>query len=305
MNIQKTAPYFGVAGFPVNFFESDLRKKRENIFLWLNRLGLDWIELQCTRGVKMQAEQAHLYRELAQEHQIGISIHGPYFISLASKDQGVVERSRMRILQCFSLASELGCKRVIFHPGFFPGNTYDDRMMAVRRIVDELNSLRHDVPAGVHIYPETAGKISQIGSLEEIIDICQRVDYARPCIDLAHIHAFERGSLWDVQSIVGVFSMIKDRLGEEYLDQLHIHMYPIEYDAHGEKVHRAFGDHIDISEQMSFFQPSELHDVFFPRAEDFISSIKKLGIRPIVICEARNTQEIGATLMKKLYYNDI
>ena len=303
MNIQETAPHFGVAGFPPNFFESDLRKKRENIFLWLNQLGLDWIELQCTRGVKMRDEQAHLYSKLAQEYQIGISIHGPYFISLASNDKGVVERSRTRILQCFALASELGSQRIIFHPGFFPGKTDDDRRMAVRRIVDELNALKHDVPAGVHIFPETAGKISQIGSLGEIIDICQRVDYARPCIDLAHIHAFERGSLWDVKSIVGIFSMIKDRLGAEYLNQLHVHMYPIEYNAHGEKVHRAFGDRIDISEQMSVFQPSALHDGFFPRAEDFISSIKKLDIRPIVICEAHNTQEIGATLMKKLYYD--
>ena len=58
MNIQETAPHFGVAGFPPNFFESDLRKKRENIFLWLNQLGLDWIELQCTRGVKIRVDQA-------------------------------------------------------------------------------------------------------------------------------------------------------------------------------------------------------------------------------------------------------
>ena len=305
MNIQETTPRFGVAGFPLNFFESDLRKKRENIFLWLNQLGLDWIELQCTRGVKMRAEQAHLYRKLAQEYQIGISIHGPYFISLASNDKGVVERSRARILQCFSLANELGSQRVIFHPGFFPGKTNEDRRMAVSRIVDELNALKHDVPSGVHIFPETAGKISQIGSLDEILDICQKVNYARPCIDLAHIHAFEHGNLWDVQSIVNIFFTIKDRLGADYLDQLHVHMYPIEYNSYGEKVHRAFDDHIDISGQMSFFQPTEVDNVFFPRAEDFVSSIKKLDLRPIVICEAHNTQEIGAMLMKKLYYNDM
>ena len=303
MNAKEAAPRFGVAGFPVNFFESDLRKKRENIFLWLNQLGLDWIELQCTRGVKMPTAQARLYRELASKYEIGISIHGPYFISLASSDKDVVERSKVRIMQCFALANELGSQRIIFHPGYFPGNTASDRRAAVDQIVSELNSLRNDVPDGIYVFPETAGKVSQIGSLDEVLDICQRVDFARPCIDLAHVHAFECGSLWDAKSTINVFSKVKERLGAEYLEQIHVHMYPVEYNSRGEKVHRAFDDRIDLPLQLSAFQDTHLIDSFFPRAEDFISSIKELNIHPIVICEAHNTQEIGAALMKGIYYS--
>jgi len=305
MDIQETRPRFGVAGFPPNFFESELRKKRENIFSWLETLGLDWIELQCTRGVKMKAEQAHLYRELAEQHGIGISIHGPYFISLASGDPDVVRRSRERILQCFALASELQSERIIFHPGYFPGNTEDDRHAAVDQIINELNALKNDIPKGIYILPETAGKISQIGSLDEVLEICQRVEFAKPCIDLAHYHAFERGKLWTTQSVTDVFCKIKNRLGPEYLNHLHVHMYPVDFGPHGEKKHKAFDDYVEFSEQLSFFQAPHQGNRFFPRAENFIASIKELDIYPVTVCEAYNTQDVGAALMKKLYYEGV
>lgn len=305
MNAMEAAPHFGVAGFPPNFFESDLRKNRENIFLWLEQLGLDWIELQCTRGVKMKPEQAHLYRELASQHGIGISIHGPYFIALASGNPDVVARSRDRVLQCFELAGELKTDRIIFHPGYFPGSTEGDRRLAIKQIIKELNSLKDDVPKGIYLLPETAGKVSQIGSLDEILAICEQVEFAKPCIDLAHIHAFERGSLWTTQDITNVFSRVKERLGSEYLNSLHVHMYPLDYDMHGEKKHKAFDDRIETYEQLSVFQDLPPQDRFFPRAEYFIASIKELDIHPVTICEAYNTQDVGAALMKKLYFNGV
>lgn len=298
-------PLFGVAGFPPNFFASELKKKRENIFQWLDELDLDWIELQCTRGVKMKAEQAHLYRDLAAKHRIGISVHGPYFISLASGDSDVVSRSRERVLQCFALAVELQAERIIFHPGYFPGDTENDRRIAVDHIIKELNSLKDDVPNGVHILPETAGKNSQIGSLDEILEICENVEYARPCIDLAHVHAFEHGCLWTTSNISDIFLRIKSRLGESYLDSIHVHMYPVDYDSHGEKKHKAFSDSFDSFEQLSVFDDARTVNQYYPRAESFIEAIAQLRLHPVVVCEAYNTQDVGAQLMKKLFFDGV
>ena len=75
---------FGVAGFPLNFFSSTFGKKRENIFAWLENICLDVIKLQYTYGIRMKEEQAKLYIQLAKEHNITITIHAPYYISLAS-----------------------------------------------------------------------------------------------------------------------------------------------------------------------------------------------------------------------------
>lgn len=294
--MQPDSPRFGVAGFPPNFFSSSFKKRRENIFSWLDSIGLDWVELQNTYGVKMKDDQAKLYRELSKKHNIGISIHGPYFISLASKDKDVVARSRNRILQCVHLASMLDSNRIIFHPGCCPDRTNEGRKDGIRQIVDELLSLREEIPKGMYLYPETAGKKAQLGSLSEIVEICERVEFARPCLDMAHIHGFEGGSLTSAPSIQSVFDRLERVFGKEYLRDIHIHMYPVAYDHNGEKKHKAFSD---IDEE----NPQK-RNCYYPQADDFISVLKETGLSPVVICEARDTQDVGALLMKELFYRE-
>jgi len=297
-----SSPIFGVAGFPPAFFKSDFGKKRENVFAWLSSLGLNWIELQNTYGVKMRDDQATLYNKLATEHNIGISIHAPYYITLASGDSDVVKRSKERFLQCFALAYKLNSQRIIFHPGHYSGNGKDDRKRAVIKIANALKEIKHELPKGVIVYPETAGKRSQIGSIEEILDICELVDYARPCIDVAHIHGFEGGTLTTQENIIKVLDKVIVRFGIEYLKQAHFHMYPIEVDRNGEKKHKAFHDRIG-HQQLTIFE-TIYYDKYYPIAEDFISAIKIKNIQPVVICEARDSQESGALLMKSFFYNE-
>lgn len=289
-----SSPLFGVAGFPPNFFCSEFGKRRENIFAWLSHIGLDWIELQNTYGVKMQDDQAKLYQELSKQYNIGISIHGPYYISLASQDRGVVSRSRDRILQCIHLASCLKSSRIIFHPGYFGGKTEEDRQSGIKRITKELLELKGDIPKGMYLYPETAGKKSQLGSLNEIMQICDMVDFVRPCLDFAHIHGFEGGSLKTEQDISRIFEIVTNHFGKDYLQDLHVHMYPVDYDHNGEKKHKAFSDHVDNSGILS-------NEPYYPQASHFISALKQANISPVIICEARDTQDVGALLMKEFF----
>lgn len=294
----KNKPLFGVAGFPPAFFESEYRKKRSNIFQWLNSLSLNWVELQNTYGVKMKEEQAKEYRKLASEYNVGISIHAPYYITLASGDPDVVKRSIERIFQCYWLADVIGANRIIFHPGFFGGKTDDDRKKGLEQLINGLLSIKNDIPNNIYLYAETAGKCSQLGSLEEIIKICKAVPYVRPCLDLAHIHGFTHGSLISTESIVEIIEYVEQELGEKILDEIHFHMYPVEIDKNGEKRHRAFFEKNEI-QQMNLFQNKD--EWFYPRPEHFISAIKQKKINPIVVCEALNSQEQGAMLMKKMY----
>lgn len=280
---------FGVAGFPVNFFSSQYGKKRENIFTWIQEIGLDAIELQCTYGIKMKQEQALLYRELAEKHQVTLTMHAPYYISLASINHDVVERSKLEIKKAYELAKTLGVKRIIFHPGAGYGKTIDDRKEGLQRLIDVLNSIRDELDTqDIKIYPEVGGKINQLGSLDEIIEICKNVDYARPCIDLAHLHARELGSMNSKERIVDVLKKLEDELGREVLEEAHFHVYPVDYTNQGEKVHKAFGEKAD-NDQLSLF---EIDNEYMPKAKDYIDAIKEMKITPITICEAHNTQDI-------------
>lgn len=297
-------PLFGVAGFPPAFFESEYRKKRTNIFEWLNSLSLNWVELQNTYGVKMKESQAHEYRELACKYNIGISLHAPYYITLASGDPDVVKRSIERIFQCYWLADIIGAQRIIFHPGFYSGKTDEDRKKGLDQLINGLLSIKNDIPNNIYLYAETAGKCSQLGSLEEIIKICSSVPYVRPCLDLAHIHGFTHGSLTSTESIIKVMDYVEQELGKQLLMETHFHMYPVEIDKNGEKRHRAFFEKNEL-QQINLF--SNVKDEwFYPRPEHFISAVKQKEIYPIVVCEALNSQEQGAMLMKKIYEeNDI
>lgn len=283
---------FGVAGFPPNFMKSEFKKNRDNIFSWLHDLGLDWIELQNTYGVKMPDEQAYRYRSLAEKYNIGISIHAPYYISFASKKSDVVTRSKDRMIQCFNLADKLGASRIIFHPGFPPGKSMDERIFGTEQVIRALNDLQKYCPKGVLVYPETAGKCNQIGSISEIIHICKEVEYARPCIDLAHVHGFEGGKLNSVDSIKNVLKLVKSEIGDKFLNSAHFHMYPVEYDHNGEKMHKAFDDYCEW----------EKDEIYHPSAYNFVEAIREFDFDAVVVCEARDTQDIGASLMKNLLF---
>jgi deoxyribonuclease-4 len=293
-------PKFGVAGFPPAFFESEYRKKRENIFEWLSSLDLEWIELQNTYGVKMKDEQAILYRNLSERYEIGISLHAPYYITLASGDKDIVKRSVERIFQCFHLATVIGANRIIVHPGHFPGTSKEERRSGLNQLISVLLQIKSDVPPDIFLYAETAGKKSQLGSIEEIIEICSRVSYVKPCIDVAHVHGFRDGTLTSASSICDILDLLERELGRLVFEDIHFHMYPVEVDKHGEKKHRAFHDRIH-SRQLSLFE-TDHNNYYYPRAEHFIAAIKKRKISPVVVCEALNSQEQGACIMKDLYY---
>ena len=39
-----------------------------------------------------------------------------------------------------------------------------------------------------------------------------------------------------------------------------------------------------------------------PKAEDYIGAIKELDLTPVTVCEAHNSQDVGAKLMKDIYF---
>jgi len=258
------------------------------------------VELQNTYGVKMKDEQAARYRQLAEQWNIGISIHAPYYITLASPNREIVARSIDRLHECFALAVALNSERVIFHPGHFPGSCSKSRKDGIQKIVKILNDIRDDLPiSNVKIYPEIAGKKNQLGTLDEIIEICECVDYARPCLDLAHLHACMPDGLIEAEDFVKVFDKVERHLGRSTIENCHIHMYPVGVGDHGEDSHMSFDD-VEEKSQMAFtfFARNKPTNYFYPQSGPFIDAVFASKINPVIICEAKDTQDIGAILMR-------
>ena len=123
---------FGVGGFPLAFTERPEAKDRGAVFAWLRSVGLDAIELQMTYGPRMTAEQGRRYRALAIADDIKISIHGSYYIVLASPDPAKVLRSVDTLLRTYEQADILGAREIVLHPG----SLYGARLCCTNRVRD-------------------------------------------------------------------------------------------------------------------------------------------------------------------------
>jgi deoxyribonuclease-4 len=292
---------FGVAGNPPNFWKSDFRKERADSPKWLHSIGLDALEIQCTYGVKMPEERANAFRENANKYGIRLSIHAPYYITIGSSKTKTIDNSLNELKKASELAYKIGSDRVIFHPGSIEG----DRQTARKNAIESLRRFEEGTDLkGVCLFPEIAGKIGAFGSLEDILLICEKVECAWPCLDLAHLHAREHGSLRTKDDFAKVIDTVEERLGAEALKHLHVHLYPVKWGDGGEVTHKAFHDKLPKNRQLSFFTDEQNHDIFYgPRYEPFLELVTERSLYPTVICEARDSQDIGSLEMKRFYTN--
>ncbi|MFH0889847.1 MAG: hypothetical protein V1836_01755 [Candidatus Aenigmatarchaeota archaeon] len=88
---------------------------------------------------------------------------------------------------------------------------------AIRSIAQELtaivDSLKVETPIGI----ETAGKLTEIGSLSHVIEIVKATHQTEPLINFGAIHARGAGSLTSQEDIAKVFDEIETKLGADYL----------------------------------------------------------------------------------------
>mgnify|MGYP002311429409 FL=1 len=80
---------FGPAGNAENFpYKSSADAPK-----WLRQLGLDCYEYQCGKGVHVGEETARKVGQAAQENDIVLSLHAPYFINLANPDPQALQKT--------------------------------------------------------------------------------------------------------------------------------------------------------------------------------------------------------------------
>ncbi|RLG57332.1 MAG: endonuclease IV [Hadesarchaea archaeon] len=210
--------YLGPAGIPLSSRERStlggLRRVAE--------LGLNAMEIEFVRGVAMSNEMADEVGDLAKELNILLSVHCPYFINLNSSDRKKLEASKKRILDSAERAFHMGAHIVVFHPGYYgsktPEATFDSIMEACEDMLDHMRSAGiKKVALGL----ETTGKVSQFGTLDEIVRLCGRVRGCEPVVDFAHLWARNAGKI-DYEEIFKKLSPLKLKL-------LHCHFTSMEW----------------------------------------------------------------------------
>lgn len=252
----------------------------------LVELGLDGMEIEFVHGVRTKDNEMVKIGEYGKNKEVFFTAHAPYYINLNAKEEEKYIKSKEHIKKTVLAAEKVGGWSIVFHPAFYLGDdpkvVLDKVIKAIDEINSELKELGHKF--NVWIRPETMGKPSQFGSLEEVVEISKCFDNVLPCIDFSHLYARSIGGYNTEREIFEIFEYIHRELGNTAIKNMHIHMSGMEYGAKGEKFHNTF-------EESNFNYKS------------VIKALKYFDVEGVVVCESSNI-EYDALIIKNLYNSE-
>ena len=236
----------------------------------LHEEGLDAFEYPAVRwGGKPQIKEADARKlgEESRQNDVKLSIHGSYYINLSGK-KDVVEASKQRLLACATAADWMGAYVMVFHTGFYGKFEKDyalkNCILALKEVGGQMNSLGIKAKLG----PETMGRKSQVGTIDEIIAINREIENTQLVVDWGHLHALHQGAFKTVEDMRRIAEKIEMELGTQALRGMHCHFSKIEFSAVGEKRHH----NLDA-------------ESFGPDFSMLAEIILDFGMHPTVICE--------------------
>ena len=267
---------FGTAGVP----PSAPRPNSVAGIRQIRSLGLDCMELDFVRSVTMGDRTAAEVARAAVEEKVQLSVHAPYYINLNADDAGTVKDSRTRILKAARVGWKCGARHVVFHAGYYQGYSAEVTYVRIRGHILELSQQLRQEGIRMWLRPETMGRRSQFGSLDEILELSSELEGIAPCIDFAHLHA-RSGRDNSYEEFVDQLQRVEGRLGRNSLDDTHIHISGIEYGPQGERRHLMLGE-------------SDL------QYEALLQALIDCEVRGQVVCESPNTEQ-DALLLQQAY----
>lgn len=274
----------GPAGNSDSFYAAGFKHTYEAA-QWLSKMGLNAFEYSFGRGINISAATAAAIKEEFDKYDIQISAHAPYYINFANTDAEMAKKSFDYVARSIKAIQTMGGSRVVFHPASAANR---DRAEAFKLTLVNIEFLIRYLDAegltGFKICAETMGKLNQIGSVDEIIEICKLSDCIYPCFDFGHINSFTGGGLKTKDDYRKVLDKTFDGLGAEKAANMHIHFSKIMYGKSGEIKHLNFTD--------NFYGPD-----YLPLAE----LIDEYKMTPVIICESDGTMADDALIMKSCH----
>ncbi|MCM1524482.1 MAG: TIM barrel protein [Ruminococcus sp.] len=277
---------FGPAG-TAESFKAMGYKKSVQLPEYLKKFGLDHFEYQCGQGVRISEQAAAEIGAAFRENGMTLSLHAPYFISLSGTDEEKRLGSVKYILDSARAAKAMGARRIVIHSG---SCSKISRTEALELAKDTMKQARRALISegleDIICCPETMGKINQLGTLEEVIEICKVDDTFLPTVDFGHLNARTFGGIKTKQDYADMLDKLENGLGIERARVFHSHFSKIEFtEKGGEKRHLTFKE----------------CGGYGPDFKPLIELIRERDWSPTFICESAGTQTEDARAMKEYY----
>lgn len=198
---------------------------------------LDAFEIGWVRSVRVSESTAREIGETAEETDVHLSVHAPYYINL-NADEEEWPKSRQRLMDAAQAGHWAGATDIVFHPGSYfeqpPELVLETAIPRLQGCVEELQEAGNPVT----LRPETMGKSAMLGSLTDTLVMAEEIEGVEPCLDFAHLHARPGdGSVNSHEEWSEFLEAYRQSLGQSSLERLHCHLSGIEYSDKGEQNH--------------------------------------------------------------------
>ena len=207
----------------------------------LQERGFDACEIDFEGKFWMDYDWAAEFGRLAKQAKIALSVHAPIAGFMGHAERGKKLNMAIGMLDhSAGIAKAAGAEPVVFHPGFLLGRT---RAAAIKSICEQLGELRERLEAKGRAVPfgvEVMGRVREIGSLDDVLEISRRLGWVRPVLDFAHMHATSDGAFTDVEPFAAALEGADDVL--EPGAPFHIHFSDIAFANRNETKHLPYGE---------------------------------------------------------------
>src|SRR2546425_12520970 len=203
--------------------------------------GYDACEIDFGDGFWMDWDFARRLGEVAPEAKVRFSVHAPLAAFLGHVERGGRKHQMAvgMLDHSAGLAQACGAAPVVIHPGFLLGRT---REAAIDAVVQQLAELGQRLESKGRLVPfgiEVMGRVQELGTLDDVLAISSKFEWARPVPDFAHMHATSDGAFTTVERFATALEMVHHALPPDV--PFHIHFSDVSYANRNEKAHIPYG----------------------------------------------------------------
>jgi deoxyribonuclease-4 len=178
---------------------------------------------------------------VAHDAGIVLSVHAPIAGFLGHLERDKKHRMAIGMLDhSAGVAVACGAQLVVFHPGFLLGRERQDALDAV---VEQLGELRERLAAKGRSVPfgiEIMGRVRELGTAEDVFHVAARLDWVRPVLDFAHLHAVTDGGFTETSPFAHVLGLADEVQAPG--TPFHVHFSDIAYANRNETKHLPYGE---------------------------------------------------------------
>ncbi len=276
---------FGPSGNSEAFYEEG-HKETAEAPEWLHNMGLNAFEYSFTLGQFLNDKTAEKILTEGKKYDIEFSVHAPFYINFVNSSDTARENNYKFMMNSVEGLKKLNGRHCVFHIGSQLKFTREEAFKNLKENFLDFVQEFEKKESGVFLCPEAMGKYTQMGTVDEIFEICSWSDCLIPTLDFGHINCVMQGALKTKEDFLAILNKGINKIGFEKMRDLHIHFSKIMYGAKGEIKHLTFDD-----------------TEYGPEPLPMLEAIYELKLEPVIISESAGTQARDSKIMRDIYMN--